>query len=67
MIGFIICQIFSRTRQSHLNDLEDDTKDLNEIRLKLAKNNTTNPWTNEDVDDALKLDGVAPLIADPHR
>ena len=44
----------NNTIRPHLKDLEDDTNDLCEIRLNLAKNNTTNPWTMEDLDEALK-------------
>ena len=38
----------------HLKDPEQDTNDLCEINLKLSKNNKTEPWTMNDLDDALK-------------
>ena len=40
--------------KSHLKDLERDTNDLCEINLSLTKNNKTEPWTLNELDDALK-------------
>ena len=38
----------------HLKDLEKDTNELCELRLNLCKNNKTDPWTMNELKDALK-------------
>jgi hypothetical protein len=40
--------------EPHLKDLEDDTNDLCEIRLKLTESNKTVQWTMEDLKEVLK-------------
>ena len=40
--------------EPHLKDLEDDTNDLCEIRLKLTESNKTLRWTMEDLKEVLK-------------
>ena len=38
----------------HLKDLEDDVNTLCEIRVKLSKSKTTDPWSMEDLKEVLK-------------
>ena len=40
--------------EPHLKRLEEDTNTLCEVRLKIAKQNKTEPWTMEDLKFALK-------------
>ena len=40
--------------KAHLKTLETDTNDLCEIRIKLAKNNTSEPWSMSDLKEVLK-------------
>ena len=40
--------------EPHLKDLEDDTNDLCEIRLKLTESNKTKEWTMDDLKEVLK-------------
>ena len=40
--------------EPHLEDLENDTNTLCEIRVKLAKENKTEPWTLDNLKEALK-------------
>ena len=42
------------TIQPHLKDLEDDINTLCEIRIKLSKSKTTDPWSMEDLKEVLK-------------
>ena len=40
--------------EPHLKDLEDDKNSLCELRVKLSKNNKTEPWTMEELKEVLK-------------